>query len=48
MINEVDRLVIEFPDLYANRQQFVESCIRQKIEQLKALEAKVKTQSVDE
>jgi len=38
MIEEIDRIVREHPGLSYNRQQFVESAIREKIERTKLLE----------
>ncbi|MBS7650813.1 MAG: ribbon-helix-helix domain-containing protein [Candidatus Bathyarchaeia archaeon] len=38
MIAEVDRIVREHPELNYNRQQFVESALREKIEYIKILE----------
>ena len=32
MMDEVERIVEEHPELYNNRQQFIESAIREKIE----------------
>ena len=32
MMDEVERIVAEHPELYNNRQQFIESAIREKIE----------------
>ena len=32
MMDEVERIVAEHPELYINRQQFIESAIREKIE----------------
>ena len=32
MIKEIDKVVRERPGLYCNRQQFIESAIREKIE----------------
>ena len=44
MIREIKRIVDEFPELYNNRQQFIESAIREKILQIKLIAAKVKVQ----
>ena len=38
MVDEVDRLVDVFP-IFGNRQQFIESAVREKIVELKQLEA---------
>ena len=38
MVGEVDRIVREHPELNYNRQQFVESAVREKIEYVKMLE----------
>jgi metal-responsive CopG/Arc/MetJ family transcriptional regulator len=38
MMGEVDRIVKEHPELDYNRQQFVESAVREKIERVKMLE----------
>lgn len=35
MMDEVDRLVEERPELFCNRQQFVESALRERIEKSK-------------
>lgn len=40
MVEEVDRIVKTFP-IYANRQQFVESAVRDKIEKVRLIEAKL-------
>ena len=37
MMNEVDRIVREHPELDYNRQQFVESAVREKIERIVVL-----------
>jgi hypothetical protein len=34
MIEEIDRIAAEFPELHYNRQQFIESAIREKIERM--------------
>lgn len=39
MIEEIDRIVNEFPELGYNRQQFVESAVRERLLTLKGLEA---------
>lgn len=39
MMNEVDRVVREHPELNYNRQQFVESAVREKIEKSIMLES---------
>jgi hypothetical protein len=47
MMNEVDRIVREHPELNYNRQQFVESSVREKIERIIMLEgAKSNTNQV--
>jgi metal-responsive CopG/Arc/MetJ family transcriptional regulator len=38
MMNEVDRIIEKFT-FYGNRQQFIESAIREKIEKVRAFEA---------
>ena len=38
MVREVDRIVREHSELNYNRQQFVESAVREKIEHIKMLE----------
>jgi hypothetical protein len=43
MMDEVERIVEEHPELYNNRQQFIEAAIREKIESLRLLEYKSKT-----
>ena len=37
MMDEVERLVLDHPELYNNRQQFIESAVREKIENLKRI-----------
>lgn len=37
MIDEVDKLVKEHPELYNSRQQFIESAIRNKILEIKTI-----------
>lgn len=39
MIGEIDRLIVAFKELKYNRQQFIESALREKIEKMKLLEA---------
>lgn len=39
MMEEVDRIVERFPEFRWNRQQFVETAVREKIERYKLLEA---------
>jgi metal-responsive CopG/Arc/MetJ family transcriptional regulator len=39
MMNEVDRIVSDHPELGYNRQQFVESALREKIEHIIVLES---------
>ena len=46
MTLEVDRLVHKFPMWYRNRQQFVESAVREKLETLRKIEVGIRT--VDE
>jgi hypothetical protein len=47
MMNEVDRIVREHPELNFNRQQFVESSVREKIVHIILLEgAKTNTRQV--
>jgi hypothetical protein len=41
MIKEVDRIVREHPELTFNRQQFVESAVREKIERIRVLEGAI-------
>ena len=38
MIEEIDRIVEEFPELHYNRQQFVECAIREKIKRTQTIE----------
>lgn len=38
MMDEVEKIVTSHPELYNNRQQFIESAIREKIERLKIIE----------
>lgn len=40
MVEEIDRIVREFPELNYNRQQFVETAIREKIEKLRTIDTK--------
>ena len=40
MMEEIDRIVRELPELNYNRQQFVETAIREKIEKLRTMNAK--------
>jgi len=40
MIEEINRIVREHPELHYNRQQFIESAIREKIEKTQLLEAR--------
>ena len=37
MIEEIDKIVIGYPGLHYNRQQFVESAIREKIEKMQLI-----------
>ena len=37
MIEEIDRIVRDLPELNYNRQQFVETAIREKIEKLRSI-----------
>jgi len=37
MVDEVDRLVEAFPEFSYNRQQFIESAIREKIEKMRTV-----------
>jgi metal-responsive CopG/Arc/MetJ family transcriptional regulator len=37
MVEEIDRIVRELPELNYNRQQFVETAIREKIEKLRTM-----------
>jgi hypothetical protein len=39
MVDEVDRIVSGHPELYNNRQQFIEAAVREGIEKLRRLEA---------
>ena len=43
MTLEVDRLVHKFPMWYRNRQQFVESAVREKLETLRKIEVGIHT-----
>ena len=45
MVQEADRIVREHPDLFNNRQQFVEAAIREKIIQIKLIEMGVKAEA---
>jgi len=38
MVDEIDRIMKVFPEFNCNRQQFVESAVREKIEKLKYFE----------
>ncbi len=38
MMDEVEKIVKDHPELYNNRQQFVESAIREKIERMRIIE----------
>jgi len=40
MIKEIDRIVIEHPELHYNRQQFIECAIREKIEKTQLIKAR--------
>jgi metal-responsive CopG/Arc/MetJ family transcriptional regulator len=40
MMEEIDRIVRELPELNYNRQQFVETAIREKIEKFRTMNAK--------
>ena len=40
MPEEINRIVREHPELHYNRQQFIESAIREKIEKTQLLEAR--------
>jgi len=44
MVDEVDRIVKEHSELNYNRQQFVESAIREKIERIKFIEKEGKVE----
>jgi metal-responsive CopG/Arc/MetJ family transcriptional regulator len=39
MIEEIDRIVQQYPEFSYNRQQFIESAIREKIEKIQLLKA---------
>jgi len=39
MIEEIDRITVEHPELHYNRQQFVECAIREKIEKIQLIRA---------
>lgn len=43
MVDEIDRIMKAFPEFNYNRQQFVESAIREKIEKIKVIEAGFKS-----
>ena len=45
MIEEITRIVDKHPELYNNRQQFIESAIREKIEKIRFMEATANVQS---
>jgi metal-responsive CopG/Arc/MetJ family transcriptional regulator len=38
MLDEIERIVEEHPEMNYNRQQFIESAIREKVERLQLLE----------
>jgi metal-responsive CopG/Arc/MetJ family transcriptional regulator len=40
MIEEIDRIVREHPELHYNRQQFIECAIREKIEKTQLIKAR--------
>jgi hypothetical protein len=40
MIDEIDRIVRERPELHYNRQQFIECAIREKIEKAQLIKAR--------
>ena len=42
MMDEVERIVNEHPELYNNRQQFIEAAVREKIESIRLLGFKSK------
>jgi metal-responsive CopG/Arc/MetJ family transcriptional regulator len=43
MAKEIDKTAAEQPELYYNRQQFIESAIREKIERMRPVGARVLT-----
>jgi len=45
MLEEIDRIVRERPELHYNRQQFIESAIREKIEKNQLVKARNATSS---
>jgi len=45
MVNEVDRIIKQHPEFCYNRQQFIESAIREKIMNIKQLELGMLTKS---
>jgi metal-responsive CopG/Arc/MetJ family transcriptional regulator len=45
MVEEINRIVREHPELHYNRQQFIESAIREKIEKTQLLKARNNTSS---
>ena len=42
MMDEVEKIVNEHPELYNNRQQFIEAAVREKIESIRLLGFKSK------
>jgi hypothetical protein len=38
MVDEIDRIVAEHPEMNYTRQQFIESAVREKIERIRLLE----------
>jgi hypothetical protein len=48
MIEEVDRIVREHPELHYNRQQFIECAIREKIEKTQLIRARNSHESMNE
>ena len=45
MIEEINRIAKEHPELHYNRQQFIESAIREKIEKTQLIKARNPTSS---
>jgi len=45
MTDEISRIIDSHPELYYNRQQFVESAVREKIERIRLMEQGVKPET---
>jgi hypothetical protein len=46
MGEEIDKIAAEHPELHYNRQQFIENAIREKIERMRPVGARVPTQGL--